>query len=339
MNGVIHEKNKIPGLCYAVSDDRLELPVVDITHPAFRFEITPAELAAIEEQALRRLRKSSRTPGFLLRYLAKRSIVMRDTMQAAGGYLSGMGTYLHKLGPDNLGRGYAGRIDRRLIASIGPLSGRIRLRNMVRLIVDGLAPALTTGAKYPLHLLNIGGGTAMDSLNAVILIRKEQPRQMDDRQVVIHVLDLDTAGPGFGARALAAVTKDGGPLAGVDASFNHIRYDWTDPAPLRKVLDDLKDNDAVIAGSSEGGLFEYGSDDDITANLTTIREGAPADFIMVGSVIRDGRLSRVMKEVSRFTFRAHDLEGFKVLVARAGWMVETVVEDNPLYYVVSLKRA
>ena len=34
----IPEQNKKPGVCYAVTDDGLELPVIDITHPAFAWK-------------------------------------------------------------------------------------------------------------------------------------------------------------------------------------------------------------------------------------------------------------------------------------------------------------
>ena len=42
----IPEKNKRAGLVYAVTDDGLELPVIDITHPAFACETTEAEISA-----------------------------------------------------------------------------------------------------------------------------------------------------------------------------------------------------------------------------------------------------------------------------------------------------
>lgn len=338
MDVTIPEKCKVAGVCYVSDNDGIELPVVDITHPAFQFDITPGELAAIEERTLRGLEKSSKMPAFLLRYYAKRSIVMRGTMAAAGGYLSGMATYLQKLGPDNLGRGYAGRIDRRLLSSIAPVAGRIRLRDMARGIADSLSPALTPENDRPLHLLNIGGGTAMDSLNALLLVRKEHPQWLNGRQVVIHVLDLDAAGPDFGAHALAVMTAAGGSLEGLAASFDHIRYDWTDSGPLEKLMNEMRGEGAVIAGSSEGGLFEYGRDDDIMANLSAIG-GAVGEIAIVGSIIREGRLSRTIKEVSRMTIQIRRLDEFEALIASVGWNVVHATDDNPLYQVISLQKA
>lgn len=48
-----------------------------------------------------------------MRDLAQRSILFRSGLQARGGALGGMATYLNKLGPANLGSGYASSRARR----------------------------------------------------------------------------------------------------------------------------------------------------------------------------------------------------------------------------------
>jgi len=44
MNDLIPERNKRTGVCYALTDDGLELPVVDITHPAFAVNFEAIDL-------------------------------------------------------------------------------------------------------------------------------------------------------------------------------------------------------------------------------------------------------------------------------------------------------
>ena len=66
---------------------------------------------------------------------------------------------------------------------------------------------------------------------------------------------------------------DGGPLAGLDIVFDHRSYDWDEPAPLEALLRELGAAGAIVAASSEGGLFEYGSDAAIVANLEALRAG------------------------------------------------------------------
>ena len=146
------------------------------------------------------------------------------------------------------------------------------------------------------------------------------------RAVAIDVLDGDAGGPTFGARALAALSAPGAPLHAVDARLRHVAYDWNDPRPLRGVLDDARAAGAVAIGSSEGGLFEYGSDDAILANLGAAREAALPEFAMLGSVTRADRPVQRLRETSQPATRPRGLEVFRALVAREGWRVEQAIE-------------
>ena len=100
-------------------------------------------------------------------------------------------------------------------------------------------------------------------------------------------------------------------------TFAHLPYDWNDTAALRKLLEETRG--AVIAASSEGGLFEYGSDDAIVANLTALREGGVAH--VAGSVTSASELRKRMIAQTRFKLYPRGLEGFAPLAARAGYAV------------------
>ena len=338
-NTRIPEKAKKPGICYALTDDGIELPVVDITHKAFRLTVSPENLTAIAGNSTRGLERSMRIPGFVRSLIARRSILMRATMEASGTGLSGMGTYLFKLGPDNLGAGYAGKLDRRIASSITPVCVRLRLQAMARLICDALAPTLAISRNEPIHLINIAGGPSLDSLNALILLKKEQPELLAGRRISVHVLDKDQAGPHFGARALEALLAKDAPLHGLDIVMKHLDYDWTKPSSLRAILESRGTKDAIAAGSSEGGLFEYGTDHDIVSNLEVLRESTGEDFVMVGSVFRDEDVPRKIRDMGNLTLRTLGLEAFKKLAARAGWTVNRTFEGNSLYHVVGMTKA
>ena len=64
----------------------------------------------------------------------------RDPGARRGAILSGLTTYLLKLGPDNLGDAYAKPIDRRIAASVPTMAVRLRLQDMATLLADALAP-------------------------------------------------------------------------------------------------------------------------------------------------------------------------------------------------------
>ena len=335
---LVPEKNKKAGVCYAVSDDGLELPVIDITHPAFAFEMDDAKLNALIDI----FQRSASIPAAALQAVAQKSILVRGFVESAGTYTTGMMTYLNKLEPDNLGEGYANSIDRQWAASLAPVTFRWRMRDVARLLAGGLGAALAAHPGAEVHLINIAGGPAMDSLNALILLNKENPAQLAGRQITIHVFDLDTQGPHFGERALQALLAEGAPMAGLQILFNHIPYDWAQPAVLQEQLARLDLHNSAAAGSSEGGLFEYAADEDIVANLQALHACVPADFVMVGPVVRndqtlDERLKGSDQLAGRPATRFIGLEAFQKLAKRGAWTIARSL-DGPMHQVVSLSK-
>jgi hypothetical protein len=337
------ERHKRPGVCYALTEDGIELPVIDLTNPAFG---DLPDQAAQEQKVrgyLQTMARQSRIPGPLMHamvwLMSRRSILVRAIHDSGGTYLSGLATYMLKLGPENLGAGYATRLDRVVAGSVPALSTRLRLRNVAHLAAEALAPRLRVGPGQPLRLLNIAGGPAADSINALLLLHREHPELLESRPVHVHVLDVDPAGATFGARALEALRSAGGPLQGVDATLEHHRYDWRESRALHPLTDGWDLEHAIVAGSSEGGLFEYGDDEIVMANLESVRRLAPAGQFMVGSVTRDGPLTRAA-HASGLPQATHlrSLEGFTALVTRAGWTVDRVI-DNLMSFDVRLRPA
>ena len=354
--GIRQEKNKKPGVSYALghlgpsgprgvgvgAKDEIELPVVDVTHPAFALAPTDAELSAEVARFLKEPEPLAGLPGFLrrplLRFLLRGSVLARGIQSAEGGFLSGMNTYLLKLGPDNLGAAYARPIDRRIAAALPVLAVRVRLADMAALLAEALGPTLEARPRHPLRLVNIAGGPAMDSLNALIVLRRDRPGVLDNRRIQIDVLDRDGDGPAFGARALTALRADGAPLHGLDVQLRHVRADWTETGPLRDLLRAARIGTSVIAGSSEGGLFEYGTDAEIEANLDCLRDEAPTHFVMVGSVTRADEPVQRLRQTSRAATRPRGLPAFRALAARCGWRIARAIE-RPFSDHVVLSRA
>ena len=236
--------------------------------------------------------------------------------------MSGMDTYLLKLGPQMLGA-YATPIDRRIAASLPSLSVRLRLQDMAQLMADALRLPLSTQPRRPLQFINIAGGPAIDSLNALILIQKHDPTALLERPVSIDVLDLDEAGPKFGEAALSTLSREGAPLQGTQIVFRHIRYDWSNPIGLKPVLDEARAQNAIVIGSSEGGLLEYGSDEQVQGNLEALR-GSLECF--VGSVTRNDETMKRLMEMSSAATRPRGITVFRELARRAGWEVARFVE-------------
>jgi hypothetical protein len=327
----IPEVHKRPGVVYAVSDDGVELPVIDVTHPAFALRLTGAELESLTGDFIRESARYRRWPAFLrrlfFRLVLSRSVLGGGVVKAAGSFLNSLNTYLMKLGPDNLGR-YATPLDRRLAAALPALSMRLRLQDVAELLARELTPRLEEKSGRPCHLVNIGGGSAIDSLNALMLLRRDRPRTLEGRSIRIHVLDIDPAGPNFGMRALAALGAEGARLHGLDVRLDHVVYDWAHAGRLSEALTSRLPPDAVVGTSSEGALFEYGSDDEIVANLRALAASTPAGAFAVGSVTRGDGPARQMDTPTRrrVAVRPRSADAFAAVVHRADWTIAQLIE-------------
>ena len=87
--------------------------------------------------------------------------------------------------------------------------------------------------------------------------------------------------------------------------------------------------------SSEGGLFEYGSDAEIENNLKTLRAFDEV-IAVVGSVTRSDELAHRLRQNSAAATRPRGLQVFSSLVNKSGWRIVEAVE-RPLSDQVLLK--
>jgi hypothetical protein len=309
-------------IVYAKTADNVTLPVIDITHPAFAVRDDPDSLAALRDTFIASHRRHSRIPRFMTRLLtrlaARRSPLLRAMLASDREYLDSISTYMLKLGANHLPPGFDGPMDRK-IASLPHIAlVRLRMQQVATLLADALVVPLQDNPGAALHLVNIAGGPALDSINAVILLATARDALLR-RPIVIHVLDSQREGPTFGARALAALASAEGPLDGLDMKFRHQPYDWNDTAPLARLLGELAPQGAILAASSEGGLFEYGTDDAITANLTAL--AAAGVDLVAGSVTSATDIRKQIIAVTKFRLRPRGLAGFEPLAHHGGYAI------------------
>jgi hypothetical protein len=329
-------------VAYAADEEGRRLPVIDVGHPAFALDPSNAEIEERIEKAVAEMKARSR-PGWsprkaLFAFMARRSVLVRGIAACAGAFLSGMATYRLKLGPANMDE-WASPVDRALADSLPCWSARLRLRDASLLLAESCAAALAARPKGALHLINVAGGASMDSLNALMILRRSLPGELERRRILIRILDLDAAGPAFAGRALDALAKPGMPLAGLDARIELIAYDWGEPGALRELGREAGAEGAACAASSEGGLFEYAADEDIEANLRELAEGwaegeaavagASRPPAWVGTVSRvDGRAA-FLNGASGSSVRLRPLAELAAAASRVGYRITRTV-DCPL---------
>ncbi|HEX5506882.1 MAG TPA: hypothetical protein VFX37_00085 [Pseudolabrys sp.] len=308
-------------LIFASTRDGVALPVIDVTDPRFAVPDDADSLARLFAQSTVEERRNRRLPNFIMRFLLRRamkqSLILRALFGGEAPFVDGVTTYLLKLGTE-LPAPYDSPMDKRVAASPHLTLLRLRTQQVAKLLADGLAPQLLKAKSAPLHLVNIAGGPAIDSMNALILLRRHDGDLLR-RPIVIHVLDRDDAGPFFGGNALAALMHDGAPLAGLKIDFRHRHYDWNTPELLGALLGEVNASGAIVAASSEGGLFEYGSDDAVVKNLTVLRTHRVG--VVVGSVTSADAGHRRRITATRFKLHPRGLDGFAPLAGRGGWHI------------------
>jgi hypothetical protein len=315
------------GITYARTREGFDLPVIDVANPRFAVPDDPATVRALHAAFVESERQRRRIPAFILRIMlraaAGKSRLVRALLNSDAGFLDGMSTYVMKLGADNLVPPYDTPVDRRLSASPHILLMRLRMQQIAHLVAEGIADDPAAAGSAPLSLINIGGGPALDSINALILLRRAHPDLLN-RRIVIEVLDSDRDGAFFGANALAALKADDGPLASLDVGMQHHDYDWNRPALLEGLVETLTSAGAIIAASTEGALFEYGSDEAIVANLKALRaEGTGVRFVAGSVTCADETRRRIIAE-TRFKLIPRGLAGFAPLAAQAGFRIAKV---------------
>jgi hypothetical protein len=332
-SALFRKQKKIPGLSYAVTEEGVELPVLDITHPLFAASTDENTFAALSAKAAHKADEMRGWPAWLKRFLARISNTEHT-------YLSGMRTLVLKLGPKLIAGRKVEFWYRLGSKQFNAIAIRIRLRNICRCQANLLIPQLRESPDKNLCFINIAGGTASDSINTLVLIQQAEPALLLNRKIEINVLDLDHFGPWFAQKSIEALTAPAGRFHDLDITFRHIAYNWTSPERLKDLLWERKT--WIQACASEGGLFEYGSDADIIRNLNTLCVAAPKTLKIAGTLLLDkDRVNPAVvagAEITGVTMRFIGLEGLKNILGKTEWMLESAIDDGSIYAVFILKR-
>ncbi len=345
-NQLIPEKEKIPGLSYAVMANGIELPVLDITHPLFQKAINEKNLAKFikeaEKHGDKRAESFEKMPALIKSFFTKHSFIMDNLLseKKEDNFLSGLSTLLLKMGPDLIGGGRKRFFDRLSSKGIGGMVLRMRLKDISGCQAEMLIPLLKNYPGKDLCFINIAGGTSCDSINTLMLIQLEDPHLITNRKIEINVLDLDPTGPDFAERAINALKTGNGKFRNLNITFRYILYNWNDTTELQKLLSDRKDWLKICA--SEGGLFEYAEDEIIIRNLIALDENTSDEMIIAGSIMRDTITidagAKAAMKITNIKARMLGIDGFKNILEKTKWKLDRLIETNPRYLVFSLKK-
>jgi hypothetical protein len=339
------ETTAVAGLAHAFTDNGIELPVLDITYPGFLSSIDEDHLDEVSIASIRKmLALGEMSDAQKKRYYEQlsQSYVFGPVFVNKSGadFMSAMSTYVYKLGPNLMGSGQDREFDRSVSMDIGSVAIRMRLRDLCRFQADAVIPQLESSPQKDLCFVNIAGGAASDSINTLILVLKDNPILVRRRRIEINLLDIDPIGAHFAHGCVEALKTPGHHFRGLDVACNHIPHDWKDTDRLIPLLSNKRD--CIVACTSEGGLFEYGSDADIIHNLSVLYEFSPDGMRIAGTIVHDANRVHAtvpaMVKATNAGLRLLGMNGLTSLLEKTGWTFERVQEKNPVYAVFTLKK-
>ncbi len=340
-------KSKIPELSYAFTFNGVELPVLDITHPYFVSctdeKILNKLLPYVQKNADKNAEKFNKIPAFIKRFFIKHSFAVAELLEVEeqGTFASGITTLMMKLGPRLIGKGKKRFLDRQMSKGFGTLVIRMRVRDISKCQAEALIPLLTKSPGKDLCFINIAGGSASDNINALFLIQNENPALLKERKIEINVLDIDTFGPAFADRSITALKAPGGRFSELNISFRHIHYDWNSTEKLEELLSERKG--WLQLCSSEGGLFEYCSDEIIIRNLNILYSHSDDEIIIAGTLLHDVKeidagMLAALKISTNIKPRLLGINGLRSIVEHNKWKIVSTIEGNPRYLIFSLRK-
>ena len=98
-----------------------------------------------------------------------------------------------------------------------------------------------------------------------------------------YFLYLENAAPVFAGRSLDALKSPGAPLHGLKASQHYVPFDWREAKRLGDLLRGMELDRRIVVVMAEGGLFDYGTDDEISFNLKILHTFTPEEMVMAAT--------------------------------------------------------
>ena len=318
----------------AFTDDNTELPILNITHPYFISSIDEETFRLGCTKAAKQADSTMKMPSFLKRFF-------RRMFNVDNTYLSGMRTLIYKLGPDLLKGRKINFWDKLVSKQYTSMALRIRLREICRLQAEILIQKLKDSPERNICFINIAGGASPDSINAIILIQEEDPELLKGRKIEINILDVDSFGPNFAKQCIKVLKSPGERFCGLDITLRIIPYNWSNPEKMLMLMHERAEWIQIC--SSEGGLFEYGSDEEIIHNLNELYLNSTTDMRITGSLVFDkenvnpGYLAGA--ELIGINLRFLGLTGLNRVLSQTKWVLESSKEIDTIYSVFTLIKS
>jgi hypothetical protein len=308
------------------------LPLLDIDDPAFARQADYAEYLREDAEMDARGASIAASPRFV------KWIIKRLT-NVNGDSLGGVKTLILKLGPEMLEGVEVPPLQRWFSRQFTSRALRVRLIRTCAMQAEFLRSKLEEGRSKDVLFINVGGGPSTDSINVLLSLGRRNRRLLKGRKIEIAILDMDDLGPEYAIKALDALKRTEDSLRGLDIGVRAVKRDWSNAEGLSSLLD----RNRITIYASEGGIFEYGSLDDISNNLRALREGAGDDVAAFGSVLKPrdevNKGYAASADISGIGIRYWGLEGIRSAIEAEGWKIAATESVGTIFDVFELRRS
>jgi hypothetical protein len=107
---------------------------------------------------------------------------------------------------------------------------------------------------------------------------------------------------------------------------------------LRDHLKDIDLKNSIVALSSEGGLFDYGSNEEIVANLKVLHVLTPETVVLFGTLTpAEGKALAFAAQTGNSSVVRRTIKEIRDLVDRTSWVVKNSY-DQMMHYIVELQK-
>ena len=213
----INEELKKEKILYAYLHESMNLPIIDVENPAFN--LSSDELKNTEYK----VKKPNIIQKILFRFIGRKSILAKIISSSNSTYVSGIGTYMLKIGAENLDKEYFNDIDKSIASSLPCLSARLRLQECSYLIYESIEELLRNN-KRNLYLLNIAGGVAFDSINSLMIMKRKNPELLSQIKTKILVLDITDEGIDFAKKSITVLSDNNQIFNDMDLKIEYRKY-------------------------------------------------------------------------------------------------------------------
>jgi hypothetical protein len=309
--------------------DGTNLPVLDISDEKFTKYSNYETFLDLDRKMDNRGESIEHEPVIIKKFIKRLANTGNDS-------LSGLTTLFLKLGPELLSGCNVPYFTKWLSKQFISYALRIRLLKLCEMQIKYIQDIVLENPEKNICVINVGGGPSVDSVNVVKMLVDNNPNIFIDRSLEIAIFDRDLLGPEYAKKSFIE-------LVGCDnkkVTLKTVYYDWSKIDVLKEYLN--ANHDKIIIYVSEGGIFEYGTKEEIIENLNELATIKTKNIVVFGSVVKaEDEINKgylASSKISGIQLKFWGVKGLAKLIENTSWEIEQSESLGKIFEVFTLRK-